>query len=405
MLNDEKYQLNRVSVNKYPFSLVSTKFTSAGLILFIFLFCALPVKATNVSLSPSLGIIGEYNDNILFSQDLKYSDYIGTLSPGLAIKHSTELINLNGYAAFDISRYADNSIYDDEIQSYGLKGDYRLSEKLKFKGDFSYLKDTTLDSYLEETGIVTQRQEMKSLNMASGFSYQVSDLSVMNIDYAYRKRDYESRDSVDYDLDSVNLSLNRKLKSERDYIVVTSSFTRYSSDFSEVDDYGLSAGWSHQPSENYRLDIRLGGRYTRITPYSSDVTDGSFGGTADISLNRKGETSNIMLTYRRELNYSSFGETINVDRIYTDLNRQLFRRLGTGLRCDLYRTVSESKFDDRDLKHFEINPYIFYQLTARHTLEFSYKYSWLKNETLSYTDKRTRNMVWINLKFNFPSII
>lgn len=403
MLRDRKDQLNGVSVRKTTIFSGAMNLKLAGFIIFILLISVLPAMARDVSLLTSLDITGEYNDNILFSHNEKKSDYLATLSPGLTFDYSTELISLNSYVAFDISRYADKKIYDNENQSFGLKGNYRLSEKMTFKGDISYRYDTTLDSYLEETGNITLRQDLQHYRIAGGFSYKVSGLSSMGIDYAFRKRDYELDESVDYDRNRISLSFNRRLKSERDVITIQSSFSRLDSDYNEVDDYGLSAGWSHQPSERYSIKVRLGGRYTRVTPHGEDRTNWNSGGTADISLQKKGEVSSIRVAYRRELNYSSSGEAINVDRIYCNLDRQMIERLSVRFRGNFYRTESERKVNKRNNRYFTITPSLIYQITEKYALELAYNYSWQKDKALSEDVKRDRNRVWITLSLNFPS--
>ena len=367
------------------------------------LFCApLPAMAQDITLVPSLDIRGEYNDNVLFERTNEIDDYLATISPALTLEYATELLNLESKIGVDFLRYVDQTDLNTENQRYEFNGGYRFTERWALSGDFSYIKDTTLESELEETGLVNVRQDRHRYNAGGGLSYQVSELSDMSINHIHTKTDYDFVGNVDYDRDVITLSYNRHLKSERDIFTVQPSYFNSDSEVSEVDNYGLSLGWSHSFSETLQLRAFLGGRYTELSSKEEEQTDRNWGGTADISLKKTGEVSSTLIGYTRDLGTSAFGGPIEVDRIYCDLRRRVTRRLAVGFRGNLYFTRSVGTFDDENSRYSEVIPFLNYQITENHTLQLAYSYSLEEDRNLSEDRESERNRVWIALNFGFP---
>ena len=376
-------------------------FFCVSMLLCLF-FAPFPAMAQDITLVPSLDIRGEYDDNVLFERTNEIDDYLATISPALTLDYATELLNLESKIGVDFLRYVDQTELNTENQRYELNGGYRLTERWALSGDFSYIKDTTLESELEETGVVNVRQDRHRYNAGGGLSYQVSELSDMNINHIHTKTDYDFVGNVDYDRDAITLSYNRHLKSERDIFTVQPSYFNSDSEVSEVDNYGLSFGWSHLFSETLHLEIFLGGRYTELSSKEEDHTDRNWGGTADISLRKTGEVSSTLIGYRRDLGTSAFGGPIEVDRIYCDLRRRVIVRLAVGFRGNLYFTRSVGTFDDEDSRYFEVIPFLDYQITENHTLQLAYSYSREEDRNLTEDRERERHRVWIALNFKFP---
>jgi hypothetical protein len=358
--------------------------------------------AQDIALVPSLDIRGEYDDNVLFERTKEIDDYLATISPALTLDYATELLNLESNMGVDFLRYADEKDLNTQNQRFALNGGYRFTERWALSGNFSYIKDTTLESELEETGLVNVRQDRHRYNAGGGLSYQVSELSDMNINYIHTKTDYDFVGNVDYDYDAITLSHNRHLKSERDIITIQPSYSNWDYEVSEMDNYGLSFGWSHSFSETLRLRAFLGARYTEVHFGDERQDYENWGGTADISLRKTGEISSTLLGYRHYFRTSASGEAIEVDRIYCNLRRGVIGRLGIRFSGNLYSTRSEDIFGGKNTRYFNVIPSLDYQITEDHTLQLAYVYSREEDKTLTADPERERNRVWIALNFRFP---
>ena len=143
----------------------SEKPTLAAVILIcltIFVLSLPPVSlAQDITLVPSLNLTGQYDDNVTFRRNNKDDDYVGIVSPGFTLDYASELLNFKTSAIIDVLRYYDNSDLNTENQRYTLNGGYRFAERWNASGNFSFIKDETLDSERDETGIVYRREDRK----------------------------------------------------------------------------------------------------------------------------------------------------------------------------------------------------------------------------------------------------
>lgn len=387
------------------------------------IFVPLVSLARDVTLVPSIDIRGEYNDNVTFTRTNKKDDFLATISPGFSLNYVTELLDLQSNITLDLLRYLDETNLNTENQRYELDAGYQLMDRYTLSGNFSYVKDTTLESELEETGLVSVREDRERYKAGTGLSYQISEISDMSVTYDYAKIDYDWAGNVDYDLDAVILSYNRQFNNRLDVFTLQLYYSQTDSEASEVNNSSLSLGWSHLFSEHLRLAGILGARNTKIeyTLVNSQLIfdptshppfrvtfrevkekDTNWGGVVDINLNRTGETSSTRIGYSRNLAYSSFGEPIETDKIYLDASWMITRRFGVRFYGDLYLTKSEGTFVDEDSRYFEVRPSLNYKITENHSFHLSYSHSSDSDKTRVNNREADRNRIWFTLNFKFP---
>jgi len=361
--------------------------------------------AKDVTVTPSVTLAGAYDDNVTFTRTDEISDYLGIFSPALTLDYASELFKMSGSGRVDFLRYAQENDLNYERQFYKLNGDYRFAERWKFTGDFAYTKDTTLDSELEETGIVYEREDRERFNAGAGFSYKISELSNMGAKYAYSNTDYDEEGLEDYDYNSISLSYNRLFNDGIDTFTVAPGYTRGSSDVSDVDGYRLNFGWTHLPSETYRLRIILGVRYTE-QDYKDDRDDTSnWGGLADINLQKKGELYSVLIGFASDAYYRPDANDLSqVYKIYCNLTRRITERFSTGVnsRLSLAQPDDPAAQNDEDIWYFVVTPSLTYRLTEKHFLKLSYSYQQEYDKNIEDDRRRERNRVWLSLNFRFP---
>jgi len=372
----------------------------------------LTAMAAEVRLAPFIRVQETYDNNVTFARTNEQDDYVTSLNPGLKLDYATEVLNLKSDAAVNILRYVEDSDLNTENYRFGLSAGYHYTDRYTLSGNLSYLRDTTLDSELEETGLVNVREDRERYNGGVGLSCRISERSDMGIDYTYMKTDYDAAGLVDYASDSLVLSYSRRLENQRDLFTVQPNYSQYDSDTSKVDNYGLSFGWSRAFSETMRASAFLGARYTRIEQTIPDgsgwvvndesETDTTWGGVADISFAKTGEVHSETIGYSRDLYYSSEGQPIETDRIYVTANRMVTERFGLGFSGSLYFTESEGEFRTKDARHFKLTPSLNYKLTEHHWLRIAYSYSQHYDKTVSHDKRYDRHRAWILVHFKFP---
>ncbi len=377
----------------------------------------LTTTAAEISLMPSIDIRGEYDDNVTYSRFFKTSDYLARISPAFELDYTTELLDLQSKVAFDILRYKDETHLDTENQRYELSGEYRLMERISVSGNGSYVKDTTLESEIEDTGLADNpRQDRERYTGGMGFSYMLSEVWDVGVNYSHTKTEYEWERNTDYDVDSISFSFNHRFNNQLDIFTIQPYYYFYESDISEVNNYGLSLGWVHPFSETLALTAFLGARYTKTEydyiytqyilgipiPIPVDEEESGWNGVADINLKKTGETYSATIGYNQDLSYSSYGEPIERYKVYCNADRKITERLFVKFSGNIYFTKSDGDLNDRDNRYYSVSPSLNYKITETHSLQLAYRYEKSEQKELANNRDRDRNRVWLALKFRFP---
>ena len=359
-------------------------------------------NAAEFTANPSLSLRGEYNDNVDFSRIDEQDDYIGTISPGLSLGYATDRFSLGAHARVDFIRYNDYKDKDNERQNYGLNASYRVFERLTINAGGSYTKDTTFDSELEETGVVTRWSTRERYGGNGGFSFQITELSTVSANYSFSKTDYYLDDYTDSETHSASLTYNHSFNDRRDGFYIRPYWSKTDSDKDTINNYGMSLGLNHQFTETFSTNIHAGPRYME-TEDNAGKKDNEWGWTAGASLDKTWETTSASLGYSRDHYYTAEGENVEVDRFFLAVHKMMTQKLGARLSGSLYFTKSiGSSARDRDVRYYTVSPSLFYNITQNHSLELGYSYANEFDDELTNNRERDRNMVWLALNFNFP---
>jgi hypothetical protein len=363
--------------------------------------CAGTVYSADVTITPSISLRGEYDDNIDFSRTNKLDDYAGTVSPALSFDYITDRFTMQGRTLFGIVRYADYNEYDRENQNHGLNLGYRLSERLNANANASYIRDTTLDTALEETGLVERRSERENIRAGGGLAYEINEVSNVGLDYFFTTTDYDLRDYTDSDTHGISMSYNYTFNNRLDTVTLVSSYQKTDSDEDKTDNYSSSLGLAHTFGPTLQANVSAGVRYLDIEdPSGQSETD--WGWTSNISLQKSWQTTSATLGYSRDLSYSAEGEPIEVDRFSLSADHSVTREFGLRLSGSLYFTKSAGDVETENSRYYSISPAAYYNITQYHSVELGYNYSREKNRLSYYNSDIDRNIVWLALNFNFP---
>jgi hypothetical protein len=375
-----------------------------------FILFALPVdmRAGENTLTPQLFIGGRYDNNVLFERTNPIDDYSSVVRPALEFNHKTERSNLDIGADMHFVNYLDRSDMDTVKQYYYMNGDTQLSERIRVDAEMGYIIDTLLDSELEETGRVFNREERERLHAGAGMDYSLSEKFEIGLDYDFNLTDYEEEERADRKTHSVSTYFRRFFNEGIDSLTVLPKY-RYivTTDDIEVNSFSLSLGWTHKSSEIGALKLFAGGRYTEESP-TSDNTDpdaqkrDTSGFIFDLSYNISDEISSFLIGIRRDINFDADGDLREVNRLYSTYQYSLTERLKSGISANAYLTRSEDENVDTDIRYFNIRPRLDYSLTEKHILRLSYRYS------LEYDDTKEnktvdRSQIELSVIFRFPN--
>jgi len=365
-----------------------------------------PSQAAERTIVPSLGLMAEYNDNIDFDHNgIERDDFIFTVSPGLSLDYKTERTTFGATARVDVFKYADYTDEDYNRQIYGLKASHKLLERLSVRARAGYIRDTTQDSYLEDTGIITTRSTVHRYSGGAGLTYNLTEVSDLDFDYNHRQTDYTSEGDVDTQTDTAGFAYRHAFLERRYILTVAPVYTRDDSDESTVNSYSLALGLSHRFRETLVANISAGTRYSDTEYHLRDTSDTNWDWIADASVTQTWETATASIGYARNLYYSSDGDAVNVDRFYARASKRFTEQFGASLAGTLYFTKSDGNFNNEDSRYYQISPSLFYNITRDHRLELGYSYTNDRDKTLDddFGDREIeRNRVWLLMTFNFP---
>jgi hypothetical protein len=358
------------------------------------------------NISPSLGLMQEYNDNIFFTRENKVDDSITRVIPAIRLNYATELLNLSGLALWDSYFYWDNNDLNYTIQNYVLDGKYRLTERWDISGNAGYLKDTTLDSELEDTGVVGIRQDRERIDAGAETTYAVSERSSLGLGYDYRKINYQRPSSVDNELNRFRLTYNRRLANQIDVFSLFPEFTYGTSDQWDAYNYTLNFRWTHQFDPTLRSSFRIGPRFTQIDYKDERDDKNNWGGVLEAWIEKRGEVTVGRLNLSNRLQTRSNGEIVIVSRLLGDLDHRLTERLGIGFNGGLYytRPIKELEPKEGDTWYYLLQPSLFYRLTENYLLRLLYSFDQEIQPDFD-NQRRNRQRIWLRLDFDFPRLI
>ncbi len=372
-------------------------------LIFSIMWFQLPCKAADLTITPSLEVRGVYDDNLDFDDKDEKDDFGGNAIPKLTLDYETELLKVSLIGRLDTIKYFSETDYDRTNQLYGFDGAYRMAPRWILKGDIQYRRDETVDSQLEETGQAFRRKRVQTYDGGSGLFYELSELSDIGFAFDYRKRDFSSNDSVDFDRYTFLLPYTKRFANQRDTIAFVPAYTIFDSDSEDAKDYSFAVEWERRISETLTSQVDVGARYTDIDENNTNNDDDSLGYFGKLALLTRTETFQGSIGVTRDLRANSDGQVIVVNRLFLRSDKKLLERLGFRFYGAVYLSDTESNDAEGDkVRYFELKPTLYYMLTENHSLLLSYEYQNQKEFDVPGDPVTERNRGWLGFEFKFP---
>ncbi|WP_297527154.1 hypothetical protein [Thiohalobacter sp.] len=229
---------------------------------------------------PSLKATSRYDDNVRLLPENEQSAAEFALTPRLPFGRRTERSELEGVLDFRVRRF-NRSDLDTNDARFDLNGYYLASERSRLTLDLSLVRDTTLDTELDDTGVVYSRVRRNSRTLSPGLTHIFNEktrgsltLGLTRVDYADEAttglRDYENR--------SATASVNRQW-SQKTVLTASLGWSRYQREDDSVrsDNTQLTLGAEHRFTERSRLSAYAGTRRTetRVSTGATACPDGT----------------------------------------------------------------------------------------------------------------------------------
>lgn len=370
-------------------------------------------------ITPSLTVRGEYNDNLVMSLRDPQDDYITLISPTIEHDYKTERFNSSANLGVTQWFYATETDLNTLDQRYDVKAAYDLTPMVAFNVSGSYLRDTTLEEQLLETGYVAIRTDRELATGSSGLSFQLAERTTLDANYSNTHAWYESRYYPDTTIHRGLININHQFKNVVTSGLLQAAYTHYGYQTAETDNWQLLVGLRHLFSETFDITALGGMHYTQSQygyygyewrfepPYVGLVViereerESHVGWVANVELNKRFERSTIKLGFTRDVMNAAYGDTIENTRTSFSLSHSLSERLQGVLSGGYYRIRSlmeEGVGIDWDT--YSISPALRYELTEYLSSELRYQYISARYQAADISVGR--NMIALLLNFTWP---
>lgn len=381
-------------------------------------------SAAEWTFDPEVTLKGGYNDNIRLRTDNEISSPVAILSPSTLFSVATPTAGASGRVRFDFRRYTQESDLDDNNWRVDL-GSFKELERSRFGLDIDLIKDTTLDSQLEETGLVNERRDRFSAVANPSWTYNFNERTNSRLAYTYRDVNYDNSDGTglsDFTTHLLDASVNRIL-SERALVTLTATVATSDSE-NNVDNeyYSLRFGGNYRFSETLQSSLTLGVRKTKSTfkgnsqvpvfedgilvgfitvPFTSSNDD--WGGVFAASLTKRFLRGSSALSASQDIRNSGSGSLIQVTRLNWNNSYNLSETLLSRLDFSFRRTRDTNNVSTGlERTFYRVEPGLEWQFRRFWSIGASYRYS-LQQFDDSSGDAQ-QNAAYLTLRYLWPRI-
>lgn len=400
--------------------------------LLILLACSSPPAFTaEWSITPSVNLRQEYNDNIRLTHRPHDSVWGTKLTPRLELRRATEIWDVSANGRVRSAWYhgqdgldTTDSFLDGAIKRRFERGSWDIRASL---ANDTTLQDETVDL---DTGLTTAQIDRTQKSIALSSQYMFNEISWLQASLEYRQVTYDDGERyglLDYDYAMPSLQIVHQL-TPKAQIYSTLVYSKVDYDVSsalESETSSLSIGTKYNINKLWTVNGSIGARRTDTSQFVLDAVprpgfealyplifdvvslprDSSTTGVVyDASLSRKLETSTLTLSASQSINPSSTGTDTESTSATLSGNHQFTAKLSGYLAVNFLRSTTVGDIDTRnDYTRMRISPSLSWRIDRGFILDTGYTYTRIKRETSNNTETDS-NVAYISINYVWPKI-
>ncbi len=360
-----------------------------------------------------------YDTNIFYSAEDAVDDFFTSITPSYELNINSERCKIGANASSEIKKYSEEDYLDTASDRYdlntGLSFKYDPSEFFQIQLETSYVKDTTIDSELEYSGLAIDDKDI--FHIKPSITWWVSELNLIRLNLEYLNNQYDNPNYMDYDYYSGIFELGHAISSEKAIVYIGAGGGYADGDRSKrtdnipteggsVKNFGMILGFDLYFNPQWILSARGGAMQMEIEyePYLF-VTEPDIGfvyneehrtKTGYLNLKRLYEKGSAYAGIRREMIPSGTDIAINKITAEAFASYDFTDRLSGDIVCALSTSESLSEYIQYfniDQELYSITTTVKYSLREKINLKISY-YRSKSNDKFNNT-KPIRNKVYI----------
>ena len=347
------------------------------------------IHAAEWSLSPSLGVKGVYNSNLLLTS-LPHDDTYGYwVTPAMEFSGNTERLDVSSRIAADFVGYFGGEDRHFTNAFVPLSISYKTEKDLiGFSGGFT--RDNTLLSELQATGVVLQFAQRNQWTFNPTWTRRLTEQLSFQSGVQFSDTTYESGRLVDYRLFGGSGGFQYEL-SERDQVRIVGSYLAFRTTDApsafRADFPGVDMSVTHAFSESLTGTVHGGPRFLHS---SSEVLGVSLGTNDTVwlvgaSLRKSFERAAWRIAFERDLVPSGFGLLIQTNRAEASGSYEISETLALSLHVVGVLTSGKTQvaiggtFPNSD--YVSVAPKLSWKFLEWWQAEVSYMYRWRDIDT------------------------
>lgn len=352
--------------------------------------------------TPRMNLNAVKDDNVFFKRTDTVDDYVYNVEPGLRFDVDQEVTKLSADGRVMIRRYQDNDTLDDENYRFNMTGRTKVTERFNLAGRYKFIKDTTLDSELEETGRIFAREDRLSHYGMLAPSYNLTERTSIGVTGRYRNADYDSGDKIDYSRWDVSVPVRWRLATEIDLIYISPGYAYRDSDINRSESYNVRVGWDHESTERLTVNLSAGVRYSEFEKVNTAKTEDNWGVLGNLKFIYDFEIGSFTIDFQQDLTNTADGDQVDMSKVILRLRYNFTERMGMELNGRYYYSQSEGKDNNDSRAYVRAGSELFYHLTQNHLVFISYEYSQENEEEIVDEPHAERNRILAGINLNFP---
>ncbi len=376
------------------------------------------LQAAEWRIEPTLRFQSGYNNNITLtpSADKPASAEI-SFQPALKFSRNTATSSVSGTLQANIRRFSEEEGLNDENFNFNVDT-FKSFQQHDFRLGVGFIKDTTLETELEETGLFFGRTGNVRQSLSPSWSWRFNERTSARLSYDYNQVDYDENPQgyVDSTSHTGQLSLSRVID-ERTSLSLSFSQTLTDNENDVLSRFSnLQTGFEYNLNETLRMSFSAGARRTttkfsrqfflaNVIPFSQQVKAEDNGSIFSTSLTKTTERSTHALVINRNISNSVSGRLIEVTRAGTNHSYHFSNRLSGSLNFDLYESLSTndtSSIENIKREYYTISPGVNWKLSKYWTLSGNYQFKKQTNNNSGVN--AIQNSLAIYLNYHWPRI-
>jgi len=353
-----------------------------------------------------------YSDNAAFTAHNKKDDFYSVTGGALFWNALSETTSFFVKGGLDAYKYIKNENLDDVYHDFRVDFDRMFGEKFMLSFVGFAIQDTTLDHDIEG-GTVRKLEDRRRYKINPSFSYDVTERLRISSGFQWFRTEYDFPWYVDYNDTQVTFTLDYAL-SERNTLSWTSYYEYTSSPASKLDGYGTLVGFKREVTERFKVTALGGIRYTdidywipyytprRIAFYPEKHHDGDWSVLVDLFLDYQLDPGRAKGGVLRHVVYSTYGEPVEVIKIYGSYYRRATRRFSWYIEGNYYNEKSKERIRKEDSDHFDGVFMFTYRITDEKRVGAAYRYTYYKDKYVDRTYERNQVWVFLTIEFGKP---